>query len=234
MAPFLPPASAKHRSLCPMEKLQARNDHEQPHRRPRFFPEGIRKIIRQQLSSPAISNDLRPAMITQKRSSSTEAVPRKVSENCRGTSSLPLGPMLPPATAQGKVSLFHGDFRTRNLNKTNSIVHRCFFPERCEGPLRGTPSLSLAPCQRHLQTTGKQPCSTRSSGSGMISNTVTSSIAVVPRTASKDFRGIPLLPLSLLLPPAPAKQRSLFPIEKNARPATITNAATSSRGKRFT
>ena len=51
------------------------------------------------------------------RSSSTDLVPRNVSKDLRGTLSIALEPMLPPATAKGKVFILHGDFGS-------FIVHR--------------------------------------------------------------------------------------------------------------
>ena len=95
-------------------KSQGRNDREQKTSSTQIVSRRIRKPIGEQLIQSAIPENLRPAMIINSKSSSTDAVPRKVSEDFRGTLSLPLGPMLPPATAKEKVSQFHGDFRARS------------------------------------------------------------------------------------------------------------------------
>ena len=105
---------------------QGRNDREQKTSSTQILSQRIRKPIGEQLIPSAIPENLRPAMIINSKSSSTDTVPRKVSEDFRGTPSLPLALLLPPAAAHRKVALFHGDFRARNENKTNSIVHRSF------------------------------------------------------------------------------------------------------------
>ena len=107
-------------------KSQGRNDREQKTSSTQIVSRRIRKPIGEQLIPSAIPENLRPAMIINSKSSSTDAVPRKVSEDFRGTPLLPLALLLPPAAAHRKVALFHGDFRARNENKTNSIVHRSF------------------------------------------------------------------------------------------------------------
>ena len=153
--------------------------------------------------------------------SSTDVVPRNVSQDFRGTPSLPLAPLLPSAAARREIALFLRKLRARNENEPKSIVDGSFSPNGFRKH-SGNAFTSAGPVDAAISTTVKPPCSISSCRPAMISNNTKLSTEVVLRTGSQDLRGAPLLRLALLFPPASARPGSLSPME-NPRAAMIAN-----------